>query len=267
MVLGSCSSRGCFAMTDEAIAEVYSIAREAFAGGQRAFQFQAYPFHMTAENFARYRGDPNMPFWRQLKEGSDRFEATGLEPAVGVSGGRYVFGPYRDPAKEALAQARRSEQEARIAALVAEGAASVRISYADGGQHPSFAALIRRGVNVGEVSRPEALALAARETIVAPARPKPTMVASVGPVQLGVPALPRDGIPQAEAVRPAPGVTTFGLPGPTPLAEPPLFGRRFLTSLDEAAAAQARPETALPGSVRILTSALQPARFEVAAGS
>ena len=48
MVHGSCSSAGCFAMTDESIAEIYAIAREAFAGGQRGFQFQSYPFRMTA---------------------------------------------------------------------------------------------------------------------------------------------------------------------------------------------------------------------------
>src|SRR5438128_8066356 len=35
MVHGTCSSRGCYAMTDEGIAEVYAIAREAFAGGQK----------------------------------------------------------------------------------------------------------------------------------------------------------------------------------------------------------------------------------------
>ncbi|WP_052764064.1 L,D-transpeptidase family protein [Microvirga massiliensis] len=37
MVHGSCSSMGCYAMTDEAISEVYALAREAFAGGQRGF--------------------------------------------------------------------------------------------------------------------------------------------------------------------------------------------------------------------------------------
>ena len=58
MVHGSCSSRGCFAMTDEAIAEIYAIAREAFAGGQRGFQFQSYPFRMTAENLAKHRARP-----------------------------------------------------------------------------------------------------------------------------------------------------------------------------------------------------------------
>jgi murein L,D-transpeptidase YafK len=150
MVHGACSSMGCYAMTDPAISEIYALAREAFKGGQRAIQVQAYPFRMTARAMARHRSDPNIAFWRQLKEGSDRFEATGDEPVVTVTAGRYVFPPFADPAKEALAAARRSEEDLRIAALVAEGIASVRTTYADGGMHPSF----RRGFT-GEVSRPE----------------------------------------------------------------------------------------------------------------
>ena len=35
MVHGDCSSRGCYAMTDEQIAEIYSLGRESFFGGQR----------------------------------------------------------------------------------------------------------------------------------------------------------------------------------------------------------------------------------------
>jgi len=62
MVHGTCSSAGCYAMTDQGIAELYAVAREAFTGGQRAFQFQAYPFRMTAENMAKYIHD-------QVKEG------------------------------------------------------------------------------------------------------------------------------------------------------------------------------------------------------
>src|SRR3954447_26917186 len=172
MVHGTCSSAGCYAMTDAQIAEIYALARDAFARGQTAFQFQAYPFRMTAENMVKYRSDPNIAFWRQLKEGSDRFEATGEEPAVSVSAGRYVFKPARDPDKEAQAVARRSAEEARIAALMNEGRAAIRTTYADGGQHPSFLALARQGVSLGEISRPEALALAGREIVVTPARPK-----------------------------------------------------------------------------------------------
>ena len=82
MVHGDCSSRGCYAMTDEQIAEIYALGRESFFGGQRAFQFQAYPFHMTPVNMAKHRNNPNMPFWRMIKEGNDHFEVTKQEPKV-----------------------------------------------------------------------------------------------------------------------------------------------------------------------------------------
>jgi murein L,D-transpeptidase YafK len=91
MVHGDCSSRGCYAMTDEQIGEIYALARESFFGGQRSFQVQAYPFHMTPANLARHRNNPNMPFWTMLKDGSDHFELTHLEPKVDVCEKRYVF--------------------------------------------------------------------------------------------------------------------------------------------------------------------------------
>jgi murein L,D-transpeptidase YafK len=91
MIHGDCSSAGCYAMTDEQIGEIYSLARESFLGGQKEFQIQAFPFRMTAANFARHRNSPNMPFWRMLKEGSDHFEVTHLEPKVDVCDKHYVF--------------------------------------------------------------------------------------------------------------------------------------------------------------------------------
>jgi murein L,D-transpeptidase YafK len=91
MIHGDCSSAGCYAMTDEQIGEIYSLARESFLGGQKEFQIQAYPFRMTAANLARHRNSPNMPFWKMLKEGSDHFEVTHLEPKVDVCDKHYVF--------------------------------------------------------------------------------------------------------------------------------------------------------------------------------
>lgn len=170
MVHGICSSAGCFAMTDKGIGEIFAIAREALKGGQPAFQFQAFPFRMTAQNMAKYRSDPNIEFWRQLKEGSDRFEATGEELVVNVTAGRYAFAPSQDPANEALASARHLQEKARVAALIAEGSAAVRTVYADGGQNAIFAALLSKGAHLGEVSRPEALAFAGIEEIITPAR-------------------------------------------------------------------------------------------------
>src|SRR6201996_3954050 len=91
MIHGDCSSRGCYAMTDEQIGEIYSLGREAFLGGQKEFQVQAYPFRMTPANLAHHRNNPNMPFWQMIKEGNDHFEVSHLEPKVDVCDRHYVF--------------------------------------------------------------------------------------------------------------------------------------------------------------------------------
>jgi murein L,D-transpeptidase YafK len=170
MVHGQCTSAGCFAMTDAQVEEIYALARDAFAGGQRAFQFQAFPFRMTAENMARHRSDPNIAFWRQLKEGYDHFEATRVEPLVSVVNARYAFAT-GDDGKRALAAALRESEEQRIAKLIEDGAASIRTTYADGGMNAIFNALAARNEpKLGVVSRPEALAYAGREVVLVPAR-------------------------------------------------------------------------------------------------
>lgn len=169
MVHGICSSMGCFAMTNGTVEEIYAIAREALAGGQAAFQFQAYPFHMTVENLAKHRADPNYAFWQNLKEGSDRFEATGEELQVSVVGGRYAFAPSKDPRREAAFVTRHAMEEARIAAAT-ETMPALRTTYSDGGQNAFWAAYVSRGGAVGDISRPEALAFAAQEVVVVPAR-------------------------------------------------------------------------------------------------
>ena len=91
MVHGACSSAGCYSMTDGQIEQIYAFARDAFKGGQEAFQIQAFPFRMTAANMARYKDDPNYEFWKMLKEGYDHFEITKVPPKVDVCGKRYVF--------------------------------------------------------------------------------------------------------------------------------------------------------------------------------
>jgi len=90
MIHGNCASIGCYAMSDEGIADIYALAREAFVG-RPSFQVQAYPFRMTPENLARHRNNPNLAFWMTLKIGNDHFETTHLEPRVDVCERRYVF--------------------------------------------------------------------------------------------------------------------------------------------------------------------------------
>lgn len=160
MIHGACSSAGCFAVTDQAAAEIYAIAREAFAGGQAAFQVQSLPFRMTAENFARHRGDPNLPFWSVLKEGADHFEITGRPPQVAACGSRYVFNTgvdpdtldpiapcpefQADPDLVAAVAERRAADEARMLAAMAEAPETPAMSYVDGGMHESFRTVLAR---------------------------------------------------------------------------------------------------------------------------
>jgi len=174
MVHGACSSQGCFAMTDEAISEMYALAREAFASRQRSFQFQSYPFRMTVENLAKHRADPHFAFWKNLKEGSDIFEVTGQEPAWAVSDGRYAFNT--DPTFTAEISAKASRDERDVAALIANGTPAVRLVYQDGGGHPSLKKLAlaastgaspdlddKTRRSLGDISRPDALAAEPRE--------------------------------------------------------------------------------------------------------
>ena len=96
MIHGDCASRGCYAMTDEQIAEIYGLARESLHG-RPSFQVQAYPFRLTPANLARHRNHPQLAFWKMLKVGNDHFEATRLEPKVDVCNRRYVFDAQPSP--------------------------------------------------------------------------------------------------------------------------------------------------------------------------
>jgi murein L,D-transpeptidase YafK len=165
MVHGDCSSRGCYSMTDEQISEIYALGREAFFGGQRAFQVQAYPFRMTPENFAKHRNSPHIAFWKMLKRGNDHFETTKLEPKVNVCEKRYVFDAYdrNDPTRSpsfsasskcpaysvpedviALVQEKSRADETRIAQLSPRTPVAPVRTGADGGMHPVFVAAVKR---------------------------------------------------------------------------------------------------------------------------
>lgn len=93
MVHGGCSSVGCFAMTNDAMSEIWKIVTAALDGGQKRFQVQVFPFRMTEANLARRTGTTDADFWQSLKPGHDLFETSGLPPRVSVCNKRYVFEP------------------------------------------------------------------------------------------------------------------------------------------------------------------------------
>ncbi len=191
MVHGACSSRGCFSMTDEQIADIYALTREAFGGGQKAVQLQSFPFRFTPQNLARYRADEHMPFWKNLKEGADHFDVTKREPQVSVCSRRYVFNAQprdgsrfdanaacpplqQDDSLVAAVSDKTRQDEQQVAALISTGTKAVKRIYQDGDQHPAFKNTIYAQVGgaegnrlatplpqgtsrVAEVSRPDAL--------------------------------------------------------------------------------------------------------------
>ena len=181
MVHGACTSAGCYAMTNGGISEIYALAREALAAGQASFQVQALPFRLKPENMVKYRDNPNIAFWKNLKEGSDHFEASKQPPRVAACERKYVFnavdasGPFEPTAtcpayniEAGIATLVTQKQQAdnlRISELIASGAPPVSYTYVDGGMHSSFRSTLKSfgpdklqlmtSGNV-EVSRPDA---------------------------------------------------------------------------------------------------------------
>ncbi|MGP8120479.1 MAG: L,D-transpeptidase family protein [Xanthobacteraceae bacterium] len=221
MVHGDCSSRGCYAMTDEQIGEIYALGREAFFGGQRGFQVQAYPFRMTPANLARHRNNPNMPFWKMIKEGYDHFEVTHLEPKVDFCEHRYVFDAQPPagstkplafnasaacPAYEVqpdIADAVREKQhedEIKTAELIAHGAPVARLNTGiDGGMNAVFASRVANGQT--GLSEPPAFSLANYLQL-----PSSTPVPGTVPLAVNPPH-PPEAQPEAPAA-PAPKVAS-----------------------------------------------------------
>jgi hypothetical protein len=107
---------------------------------------------------ARHRNNPNIAFWRMLKEGNDHFEVTRQEPKVDVCDRRYVFNaiPF-DPMQPFSAQqkcpvfdqpievseavkAKRDADQKEYADLVKRGTATAPLNeFRDGGMNPVFA--------------------------------------------------------------------------------------------------------------------------------
>ena len=233
MVHGVCSSAGCFSMTDKQVNDIYAIARDALRGGQREIQLQSYPFHMTPENMAKYRLDPNIDFWKELKNGSDHFEVTKTEPSVLICGKHYIFGAtatgevsgsepcpalQKDEDVEALVAEKEAKDDAKVAELVAKGQKPIRTVYADGGQNPVFK-------DYPDTSDPDAVAAEPREIVLnesartAPAAPAVVKIATADAAKARKAAQEAEAAPLAEtASASADAAGAAAAPGEPPVA-------------------------------------------------
>ena len=90
MVHGNCSSKGCFAMNDYRMEEIYTLAQSAFLNGQPAIDVHIFPFRLTGGNLYKYRFSPWIGFWKNLREGYDAFERNRQVPFITTEHGKYV---------------------------------------------------------------------------------------------------------------------------------------------------------------------------------
>jgi murein L,D-transpeptidase YafK len=227
MVHGDCSSRGCYAMTDEQIQEIYALARESFFGGQKSFQLQAYPFHMTALNMAKHRNNSNFAFWKMLKEGYDHFNASHQEPKVAVCDRHYVFDAAApdDSTKplsfnpkgacpayqldKAVADAvldQRRQEQFKMAEYIANGVSTVPPRDGiDGGMNPAFADKLGTQEGYDSKGRLIRVATAPGSLPRTPDKPAPAPIVSVP-----------EAAPQTESAR----VVMASVPMPRPAPQP-----------------------------------------------
>ena len=92
MVHGGCSSIGCYAMGDAQVDQIYAIVEAALARGQGEVDVSVFPFRLSEDALMAAAGSHWLPFWRNLKQGFDLFETTGMPPRVGACKGEYRFG-------------------------------------------------------------------------------------------------------------------------------------------------------------------------------
>jgi len=90
MVHGSCSSKGCFAMNNYRMEEIYTLAHAAMTHGQESFDVHIFPFPLTPENLNKYRHSPWISFWKNLREGYDAFEKNHQVPVIQAEKGKYI---------------------------------------------------------------------------------------------------------------------------------------------------------------------------------
>jgi murein L,D-transpeptidase YafK len=288
MVHGDCSSRGCYAMTDEQIQEIYALARESFFGGQKAFQLQAMPFRMTALNMAKHRNNPNFAFWKMLKEGYDHFEATHQQPQVAVCEKRYVFDPAQpeNASKPLKFDARgkcpafeldkniadvvldhRRKEQVQMAEYIAQGVAVVPPRHdVDGGMNPVFADKIATQEGYDSKGRLIQVATAPGALPRTPNAPTPTQFVSVPK-----PAAEPEGAPVVLASVPVPQPAPLAKEGEVPSKKPAsiagllgnVFGgsqaRAEPTSSEPVVLRGSKPDTAKPKAVTPTRTATAPA--------
>jgi hypothetical protein len=186
---------------------------------------------------AKHRNNPNMPFWKMIKEGNDHFEVTKQEPKVDFCEKKYVFDAIKKPGatrdlvfdasakcpdyaiSDEIADAVREKQAtdiAETARLIAKGTPVARINTGiDGGMHRVFAARVPDGnTGLSEPGDVSTLSLMARAPGTIPSHVNPPKAPSDN-LLMGTPEPPK----LAAAPAPTPAAAPTRVANAAPAAE------------------------------------------------
>ncbi|MCB1680575.1 MAG: murein L,D-transpeptidase [Alphaproteobacteria bacterium] len=91
MIHGNCLSKGCLAMTDNSIGEIYLLVEQSIEKNKQSVPVHVFPFRMTDDKMAMRVYSEWYPFWVNMKEGYDLFELAHVPPPVSVKNKQYAF--------------------------------------------------------------------------------------------------------------------------------------------------------------------------------
>ena len=90
MIHGGCESIGCYAITDDAMEEVYLMTEAAIAAGHKV-PVHIFPFRMTPKAMHENADSLWQEEWQNLRIGYDAFEATKTPPKTWHKNHQYAF--------------------------------------------------------------------------------------------------------------------------------------------------------------------------------
>lgn len=102
LIHGGCSSKGCFALEDGPMEELYALVSHAVRQGQKIIPVHIFPFRMTEKNWEAQKGELWAPFWERLKPVYEHFNKSRDLPTILVCESGYKvmsFLPFADPSE------------------------------------------------------------------------------------------------------------------------------------------------------------------------
>ncbi len=91
MVHGDCVSIGCYALGNKNIEDVYKLVESYLKKSNKKVWVHIFPFRLEQKELYKYRKNRWYKFWKNLKEGYDKFNKTHIPPTIKVKGLKYII--------------------------------------------------------------------------------------------------------------------------------------------------------------------------------